>query len=319
MLERLKKVLLNLLLPVSLFVAVVVVLSGEMDHVLIYLDSPKFTLSVGDFKISLYSLVKAIFAILVLFSAANLVSNFLEIRIRKFRKLTFTTRQLLVKSMHILVYLVTFLTILKIIGIDLKAFAILGGGIGIGIGIGLQKISSNFISGIILLFEKNLQRDDLVEIDDKTVGFIRKMRGRYVLLETLDNKEVMIPNEDLITQRVTNCTLSNKIGRISVDVGVSYASDMRKVHNLIIEAALESEFCLKDPNPRCCMVEFGNSSVNFTLYFWMVDVATGVVFAKSEIMFKIWDKFKENNIEIPFPQRDINFKNALRIEGLKNS
>ena len=288
-------------------------LSGELDYVINYLNSDGLTLEVGDFHFSLYLILKSLFAIVVLFSLAGIFLNFVEVRIRRFRRINFSNRQLLIKSSQIFTYLITFLITLRVIGVDLKAFAILGGGVGIGIGFGLQKISSNFISGIILLFERTLQKDDLIELDGGTSGFIRKIRGRYTLIETLDNKEIMVPNEDLITQKVTNCTFSSRVGRVAVEVGVAYGSDVHEVRRLIIEAALEVEDCLKDPEPRCCLTEFGNSSVNFTLYFWMRDVARIVAFTKSEVMFRIWDKFKENNIEIPFPQRDINFKNALEV------
>jgi small-conductance mechanosensitive channel len=303
---------------VAIAAAVVTLVSmGKLDHVINYLNAEALTLSVGDFQVSPYSLVKALFAIFALFSIAGLLLKFVETRIRRFRRVNFSNRQLLIKTSQIITYLITFLITLRVVGIDLKAFAILGGGIGIGIGIGLQKISSNFISGIILLFERTLQKDDLIELDDHTSGFVRKIRGRYTLIETLDNKEIMIPNEDLITQRVTNCTMSNKRGRISVNVGVTYSSDVHQVRALIIEAALEVEDCLRDPSPKCCLTEFGDSSVNFTLYFWMKDVARIVAFTKSEVMFKIWDKFKANGIEIPFPQRDINFKNPIKIDILK--
>ena len=107
--------------------------------------------------------------------------------------------------------------------------------------------------------------------------------------------------------------LAIKLAELVVDVGVAYSSDMHKVHDLIIEVALESDFCLKDPQTRCCMVEFSNSSVNFILYFGCLMWQLEWLFAKSEIMFKIWDKFKEHNIEIPFPQRDVNFRNPLKL------
>lgn len=302
------------ILVLSILAIILFAFSGHLDPVIVFLDSEQLSFELGSVKLSVYSILKSVFAIIVIFSLARIFSNFVEGRIRKLRRMNFSNRQLLIKTSQVVTYIITFLITLRVIGVDLKALTILSGGIGIGIGFGMQKISSNFISGIILLFEKTIEKDDLIEIDGGLRGFIKKIRARYTLIETLDNREIMIPNEDLITQKVTNCTYSNSTGRVDVEVGVSYGSDMHKVRDLILEAALENPLCLKDPEPKCSMTEFGNSSVNFVLYFWLQDVSSGVIFAKSEVMFSIWDKFKQHGIEIPFPQRDLNFRNPLSVK-----
>lgn len=303
-----KAILFSLLLVFIVFSAF-----GHFDELFEILKSEKFSFTFADINFSAYIVIESIITILVLFSLANISTNYLENKIRSFNRINFSNRQLLIKSSQILIYVIAFLITLKILGIDLKVFAIFSGAIGIGIGFGLQKISSNFISGIIILFEKTVNKNDLIEIGNER-GFIKKIRARYTLIETLDKKEIMIPNEDLITQQVVNCTFTNKVGRISVSVGVSYNSDVHLVKKLMIDAAVESEKCLEDPAPICCLKEFGDSSINFELYFWVENVSKGVVYIKSDIMFAIWDKFKENNIEIPFPQRDLNFKNPVRVE-----
>ncbi len=293
---------------------------GYLEPAIKFLKSSPLTIDIGSFKLSAHSVIKAILAAIVIFSVATIFSNFVEGRIRKLRRMNFSNRQLLIKSTQIVIYVVAFLVILRVVGVDLKALAIFSGAIGIGLGFGLQKISSNFISGIILLFEKTIKKDDLIEIANNEVrGFVKKIRARYILIETLDNKEVMVPNEDLITQRVTNCTYSNKMGRVHVDFGVSYSSDVHQVKDLAIEAARSTEKCIDHPEPKCCLTEFGDSSINFRIYFWLENISSGLIFAKSDVMFAIWDKLKENNIEIPFPQRDINFKNAIQFEKKSNN
>ena len=186
------------------------------------------------------------------------------------------------------------------------------GALGIGIGFGLQKITSNFISGIIILFEKTVQNDDLIELNDGTLGFLRNTGSRASLIETYDGKEVMVPNEDLITSKVINYTHSDTDSRIEITIGVSYSSDLNLVKKLILEAALEHPRTLKDPQPNCFLREFADSSVNFLLHFWIGDVDEGRFGPQSEVMFDIWNKFKENNIEIPFPQRDIHIKENIK-------
>jgi small-conductance mechanosensitive channel len=154
----------------------------------------------------------------------------------------------------------------------------------------------------------------MVELSDGTYGLIRKTSARYTLLETFEGREMMIPNEDFIINRVTNWTFNNRKGRLEINVGIAYESDMEKAMELILEAAREHPRCIDDPEPTCYLKEFADSSVNFMLFFWVADVSKGRYRAKSDVMLSIWKKFKEHNITIPFPQRDIYIKNA---EALK--
>ncbi|MFT6106370.1 MAG: small-conductance mechanosensitive channel [Rickettsiales bacterium] len=201
------------------------------------------------------------------------------------------------------------MTVLNILNIKLASLAFFGGAIGIGIGFGLQKITSNFISGLILLFEKSIEEGDLVELENGVYGFIKHTGARYTLIETFDSKEVMIPNEEFITKNVINWTYTNKQGRVDVHVGVSYKSDIEKARELILEAAREHRMCCKNPEPNCFLREYGDSSINFLLYFWVDDVTLGRFEPQSDVMRAIWKKFKDNDIEIPFPQRDVHIIN----------
>lgn len=278
------------------------------------LSKPEFTLSIGNTQITLFLVLKTIVIAIVFFWIAAIVSAFGEKRINSLRRIRSANRTLITKVFQIAVYVFAFLIGMNVIGIDLTALTIFSGAVGIGLGFGLQKIASNFISGLILLLEKAIEIGDLVELSDGTFGFIRKNSARHTLVETFDGKEIMIPNEEFITNRVTNWTYTNTKGRIDVHVGVSYNSDIEKARDLIIESALEHPRCIAEPAPQIFLRNFGNSSVDFTLFFWVGDVTEGRWGPQSDVMFAIWKKFKDNGIEIPFPQQDIHIVSA---PGLK--
>lgn len=279
-----------------------------------FLDQDALSFDVGDSRFSAYLLVKAGLTIVALFWLTGIFSDFGEKRIKKLRRIRAGNKALMTKAYQIMIYFVAFMVGLDVMGIDLTALAVFGGAFGIGIGFGLQKITSNFISGLILLFEKSVEQDDLVELSDGTYGFIRQTSARYTLIETFDGKEMMIPNEDFITNRVTNWTFSNSRGRVEINLGISYDSDPEKAMELILEAANEHPRCIKEPHAVCFMREFADSSINFTLYFWVSDVTEGRMEPQSDVLRSIWHKFNANNIVIPYPQRDIHIKNP---EALK--
>jgi small-conductance mechanosensitive channel len=285
---------------------------GYLDYlrpIVDFLDSGDLAFKVGDTRISAYLIIKAIIAIVILFWLAGIASEFGERRIKGLVNIKVSNRALITKAFQIGVYFVAFLIALDVLGIDLTALAIFSGAVGIGVGFGLQKIASNFISGIILLFEKSVEEADLVELNDSTTGFVRNIGARYTLIETFEGREVMIPNEDFITNRVTNWTFSNTKGRIDIDIGVAYGSDLEVVRDLLLAAAVEHPRCSKESPADVFLVDFGESSVNFSLFFWVDDIIEGRRRPRSDVLFSIWRKFKENNIEIPFPQRDLNIKN----------
>ena len=275
-----------------------------------FLDSENLSLSIGKVRISVYLMTKAFITIVLFFLITRILSEFGEKRIKSIQGIHSSNKALINKAFHIFIYFFGFIIALNILGIDLTAFAIFSGAIGIGIGFGLQKITSNFISGLILLFEKSIENGDMVELSDGTYGLIRKTSARYTLLETFEGREMMIPNEDFIVNQVTNWTFNNRKGRLEVNIGVAYESDIEKAMELILEAARELPRCIEDPAPTCYLKEFGDSSVNFLLFFWVADVSRGRYRAKSDVMLSVWKKFKEHNITIPFPQRDIYIKNA---------
>jgi small-conductance mechanosensitive channel len=290
-----------------------IVLAGatrQLETIRAYLDAEALSYQLGSIDISVFDLLRALLIIVLAFWTASIISGVLRYRIDKLQKLRTANRLLLHKVAQVSVYLVSFLITLDVLGVDLTTLTVFSGAIGIGLGFGLQKIASNFVSGLILLLEKSIEQDDLVEIGDKAIGFVRKSGARFTIVETFDGKEVMIPNEDFITNHVTNWTYSNSRGRVEISVGVAYGSDIEKAYDLMLEAAKEHPLCLEDPAAACFLRNFGDSSVDFILHFWMADVTTGRWKPQSEVMFAIWRKFKDNGIEIPFPQRDLHLKSS---------
>lgn len=293
--------------------------SGHFEIAKQYLDTKELTLEVGEYKISAYEAIKALLSIIVIFWVTAIVSDFSDKRILAMKKVRVSNRTLIQKALQIIIYITAFLFTLNILGINLTSLTILGGALGIGLGFGLQKIASNFVSGLILLMERSLKIGDLIELEDGTFGYVRKLSSRATLIETIDGKDVLVPNEEFIIKQVVNWTLSNNKARITVNLGVSYGSDIEKARDLIIEAVNAHKRTLNDPGAVCWLDNFGDSSVDFILYFWIEDVNAGFRNIKSEVLFDIWNKFKEHGIEIPFPQRDLHIRSPEMIKVANDS
>ncbi|WP_203291566.1 mechanosensitive ion channel family protein [Maricaulis parjimensis] len=283
---------------------------GHLDTVRAFLDTDALTFQVGNVRISAYTVLRALVVLALVFWTTAIIVDVVDHRLEKLTKMRATTRILVTKVFQIAIYILAGLVALDMIGLDLTTLTVFGGALGIGLGFGLQKIASNFISGLILLLERSVEQEDLIELPDGTTGFVRRSSARYTLIETFDGKEILVPNEDFITNRVTNWTLSSTKARIQINLGVAYGSDLEKAQALILEAALEHPRCIEDPAPQCFLLNFGESSVDFTLLFWVENVVDGRWAPQSEVMFAIWRKFRENGIEIPFPQRDLHIKSG---------
>ena len=279
-----------------------------MNPVKNLLSSDQFLIKLGTYQVTIYKLISSLISLLMIFWLASVISVFGEKRIRSLKHMRASNRTLLVNGLKLVIFISVFFTGLNILGISPTVLTVFGGALGIGIGFGLQKIASNFISGLILLFEKSVEEGDLVELAGGFQGFVRRTGARYTLIETFDSREIMIPNEDFITNRVTNYTFSNTSGRIEILIGVSYESDIELARDLILQAANEHPRCSKNPAAQCYLNDYAASSVDFLLYFWIDDVTLGRAEPRSDVLRSIWEKFKAHNIEIPYPQSDIHIK-----------
>ncbi|PZP56941.1 MAG: mechanosensitive ion channel protein MscS [Micavibrio aeruginosavorus] len=292
-------------IAVALWLTAALSILGLLEATALALDSEAIT--IGKVRLSPLLVIKGIAIFCLLLWILNFVSKMLEKSFNSSSNLTLSQKVLFYKLTNIFLYSAGIFLGLNIIGLDLTALAVFGGALGLGIGFGLQKIFSNLISGIILLMDKSVKPGDVIAIGD-TYGWVNKLGARYVSVLTRDGKEHLIPNENLISEQVENWSYSDSNIRIHVPVGVSYNSDMHKVREVLLTAAKESPRILKDHPIVCLMKDFGDNSVNFELRAWIGDPQQGVSNIKSEIYFRIWDLFKENGIEIPFPQRDVHLK-----------
>src|SRR6056297_3178221 len=252
----------------------------------------------GNLEISVLLVIKGFIMFIIFFWLARKINEFSTKRIEKSDELTPSIKVLIKKLTKFGFYTIAFLITLSSIGVNLSTFAFLGGAIGVGLGFGLQKIVSNFISGIIILLDKSIKPGDVVEISD-VYGWVKKLDTRFVSIVTLAGKEYLIPNENFITKEVINWSYSDELVRVDIPVGVGYDSNMNLVKELLLKSLENEDRILDNPKPVCLLRDFGDSSVNFEIRFWINDPRNGIQNIRSEILFSIWDKFKENNIEIP--------------------
>ncbi len=271
------------------------------------LDEMHFTM--GDLTISAWKILAGIIAFALTLWVGLAVARIAETQIERIPRLSGSLKVLISKIVRIILITVAVVTAIGSIGIDLSAFAFLGGAIGIGLGFGLQKVVSNFVSGIILLMDNSIKPGDVIEIDG-TYGWINNLRARYASVITRDGTEHLIPNEDLITQRVINWSFTDNLVRVRVPIGVSYNADPHQCIQLVLDAAQGTSRVLNSPPPACQLLGFGDSSVDLELRMWIADPSNGVGSVRSEVLLKVWDLFKEHNIEIPFPQRDLHIRSS---------
>lgn len=261
----------------------------------------------GNLRISLLLVIKAFILFTIFFIGAKKVTEISAKRIEKSNNLTPSIKVLIKKISKFAFYLIAFLFALSSLGISLSAFAFLGGTIGVGLGFGLQKIVSNFISGIIILLDKSIKPGDVVEVNN-IYGRVKNLDTRFVSVVTLSGKEYLVPNENFITNQVINWSYSDERVRIDVPVGVAYDSDLNLVKNLLLKSLEGKERIVEDPQPTCILKEFADSTVNFELRFWIRDPQNGLAGVRSDVLFSVWNLLKENGISIAFPQQDLHFK-----------
>ena len=304
---------------VRIFVWFLVALNivGWLDPVMDMMDQTRFSL--GEAEISVLGFIVGLLTLLVLVWVGNLLANLMENWLRRVPTVTPSARVLLGKVSRILLVTLAFLIALSSVGIDLTALAVFGGAIGVGLGFGLQKVVSNFISGVILLLDRSIKPGDVIEVSG-TYGRIDKLAARYTSVITRDGREFLVPNEDMITQPVINWTYTNNEVRQHLPVGISYGSDVDRAIEILMEAADETPRVLKTPAPRVLIKGFGDSSIDLELRAWIADSEHGVSNVASEVYYLIWKKFQQDDtVEMPFPQRDVHIVSDVRrteIEGL---
>jgi len=293
------------LLAAAAFVTLLADIMDGLTPVTNVLNKIGFT--AGGTRFSLLGVLQIGIALLVLIAAVRLASRFLNHQIRRTRGLD-PTQQLLAQKLATVGLLVAaFFIGIDIAGIDLTALAVFSGAFGLAVGFGLQKTFGNLIAGIILLMDRSIKPGDVIVVGE-SFGHVTKIGVRAVSIVTRDGKEHLIPNENLMTQEVENWSYSSPNVRVHIPVGIAYDCDLPRAQELMVQAATESKRVLKSPAPRVWLRAFGESSVDHEILVWIADPEAGVGNVQSEILNRVWVLFKENDIEIPFPQRDIRIK-----------
>lgn len=261
----------------------------------------------GERRISLLSIVTILVTFSILVGFVRLASRVITHSINNTTRFDAGQKLLIQKIATIILVIAAFFIGMDLLGIDLTALSFFSGAFGLAVGFGLQKTIGNLFAGIILLMDRSIKPGDIIVVGD-SFGWVNKIGVRAVSVLTRDGKEHLIPNEDLMTKEVENWSYSSNDVRMKIPVGVSYNSDMRLVQKLLYEAVEDSPRVLRDPEPKVWMLEFGDNSVNFEIRAWINDPQEGVGNVRADVMMRVWDLFQENNIEIPFPQRDLHLK-----------
>ncbi len=282
---------------------------GWLEGVITHLEDISF--EVGNISITLYAIVRTFFFGIILFWLGRLSNATGQRVIRNQPALDVGTREVIAKLFEIGLFAVIFLLLLNIMGIDLTALAVFGGALGVGLGFGLQQIASNFISGIIILIDRTITIGDYIELEDGRSGKLRELTMRSATLETFDGKDIMVPNERFITTAFTNWTHHNKKQRYSLRFQVAYKTELEAMFEIVRGVVASHPKVLSGDDlpvaerPDAEIENFGDSGINILVEFWMEGIDDGENRVGADLLLMIWTALSANDIEIPFPQREV--------------
>lgn len=286
---------------------------GLLDDVSFYLDT--ISMEIGNIRISAYGIVRLLVFGVFLFWLGRISNSIGQQIIRSQEDLEFSTREVFAKLFQVALFLIIFILLLQLMGINLTALAVFGGALGVGLGFGLQSIASNFISGIIILMDRSITVGDYIELEDGRSGMIRELNMRSAILETFDGKDIMVPNEQFITTNFVNWTHKNKKQRYALEFTVAYKTDLDLLFNIVREVVASHPQVLSgdeypiEERPDAEIMNFADSGINILVEFWMEGIDDGKNRVGADLLKMIWDALKEHNIEIPYPQREVKILN----------
>jgi small-conductance mechanosensitive channel len=281
------------------------------------LDRYGFTLA--NARISLWTILVAVVVVVLALLLARLAIKVACWMLSKVARLD-TARYLLAqKLISIAIWTVTFLIAIDILGIDLTALAVFSGAFGLAVGFGLQKTFGNLLAGIILLMDRSIKPGDVIAVNDgitNTVGQVKKIGIRAVSVTTRDKKEYLIPNENLMINQVENWSYSSRNVRMRIPVAVAYGCDIELAERLMLKAAKESKRVLDTPPPAVWLSKFGTDAIEFEILVWIVDPEEGLGNLRSDVLKRVWKLFNESDVQVPFPQRDLNLRDTPALREL---
>ena len=288
---------------VIIWFGVILHLTGLADPVIEALE--QVSIPVGKQKLDLWMLVHGTVTVGVTLLVALWIASLIESRLMAAERLDANLREVMARLAKAVLAVIALLSSLSLVGIDVTALSVFSGALAVGLGFGLQKIAANYVSGFIILLDRSIRLGNLVAVDATTTGTVSQITTRYTVLKMLTGTEVIIPNEYLVSNIVRNLSFSDTRVRVAVNVQVSYKTDLDQAMQLMIDAARQQERVLSDPEPAVMLTDFADSGINLELGFWIPDPEAGTGGVRSDINLAIWKAFRENGIEIPYPQREV--------------
>jgi small-conductance mechanosensitive channel len=291
----------------TIWVVLALHLIGVWQDILNFLEGVGFT--IGKTNINVLMVTQALLTVLITLFITLSISRMLENRLMRSEHLKMNVRVVLSKLIRTTLSLVAILMALSAVGFDITLLSVFGGALGVGLGFGLQKIASNYVSGFIILLDDSLHIGDVVTVDTH-YGVVTELRFRYMVIRKLDATEVIIPHDTVMTTAVTNHSNAEHKTRVLMPILVSYDTDMKLAINIAKNIADKHPRVLQDPSPDVFMKGFAESGIDLHLAIWIPDPEEGTAKLQSEIYLEIWEQFKQNKIQVPYPQREIRILNA---------
>ncbi len=287
---------------------------GWLDPIISTLDS--LGIAAGKSRITVWSVLKLLFTLTLFMLAATWISRWVERRVKRLTNVAHSTRIGIAKFANAFLIGLSILMGLNAAGVDLTALTVLTGAIGLGLGFGLQSIAANFVSGFVLLMDRSIKPGDVISLSGQAgtstenFGWVQELRGRYVVIRDRDGIEMLVPNQQLISNAVINWSYTDPRIRLKLPIRVSYADDPEFAIKVLLTACQGQPRVLAEPPPVARLMQFGDSGIELELRFWISDPQEGVNNVRSEVNRAIWRLFKEHKITIPMAQREILVRSA---------
>jgi small-conductance mechanosensitive channel len=287
---------------------------GWLDPIIATLDS--LGVAAGKSRITVWSVLKLLFTLTLFMLVAAWISRWVERRVKRLTSVAMSTRIGIAKFANAFLIGLSVLIGLNAAGVDLTALTVLTGAVGLGLGFGLQSIAANFVSGFVLLMDRSIKPGDVISLSGQSgtstenFGWVQELRGRYVVVRDRDGVEMLVPNQQLISNAVINWSYTDPRIRLKLPIRISYRDDPELALQILIEACDGQTRVLREPAPVSRLMHFSDSGIELELRFWISDPQEGVNNVRSEVNRAIWRLFKEHQITIPMAQREIIVRNA---------
>jgi small-conductance mechanosensitive channel len=287
---------------------------GWLDPIIATLDS--LGIAAGKSRITVWSVLKLLFTLTLFMLVAAWISRWVERRVKRLTSVAMSTRIGIAKFANAFLIALSILIGLNAAGVDLTALTVLTGAVGLGLGFGLQSIAANFVSGFVLLMDRSIKPGDVISLSGQSgtstenFGWVQELRGRYVVVRDRDGVEMLVPNQQLISNAVINWSYTDPRIRLKLPIRISYRDDPELALKILLEACEGQARVLRDPAPVSRLMHFSDSGIELELRFWISDPQEGVNNVRSEVNRAIWRLFKEHRITIPMAQREIIVRNA---------